>query len=191
MGMPVGDTIAVIGDGAITAGMAYEAMNHAGHLKERLFVILNDNDMSIAPPVGAMSDLSERDCRQGPLRDAEGAAEGLEAAARPRPRRRAAGAGPGHRAARGRDAVRGIRLLNTSARSTAMTCPAAGTLRARRRVPGPVLIHCVTVKGKGYAPAEGADDKYHGVAKFDVATGKQAKGKSNAPKLYAVFGQTG
>ena len=77
--MPVGDTIAVIGDGAITAGMAYEAMNHAGHLKERLFVILNDNDMSIAPPVGAMSTYLNAIADKGPFAMLKAAAEGLEA----------------------------------------------------------------------------------------------------------------
>ena len=78
MGMPVGDAIAVIGDGAITAGMAYGATNHAGHLKERLFVILNDNDMSIAPPVGAMSSYLNAIAEKGPLAILKAAAEGLE-----------------------------------------------------------------------------------------------------------------
>jgi 1-deoxy-D-xylulose-5-phosphate synthase len=190
MGMPVGDTIAVIGDGAITAGMAYEAMNHAGHLKERLFVILNDNDMSIAPPVGAMSSYLNAIAEKGPLAMLRAAAEGLEAAL------------PGPV----RDGARRARALVTG-------MPGGGTLfeefgfeyigpidghdmpqllatlrAAKARASGPVLIHCVTVKGKGYAPAEGADDKYHGVAKFDVATGVQAKGKSNAPSYTQVFG---
>jgi 1-deoxy-D-xylulose-5-phosphate synthase len=191
-GMPVGDTIAVIGDGAITAGMAYEAMNHAGHLKERLFVILNDNDMSIAPPVGAMSAYLNGIADKGPLAVLKAAAEGLEAAL------------PGPV----RDGARRARALVTG-------LPGGGTLfeefgfeyigpidghdvaqllatlrAAKARASGPVLIHCVTVKGKGYAPAEGADDKYHGVAKFDVATGAQAKGKSNAPSYTQVFGET-
>ena len=190
LGMPVGDTIAVIGDGAITAGMAYEAMNHAGHLKERLFVILNDNDMSIAPPVGAMSTYLNAIAEKGPLAMLKAAAEGLEAAL------------PGPV----RDGARRARALVTG-------MPGGGTLfeefgfeyigpidghdmgqllatlrAAKARASGPVLIHCVTVKGKGYAPAEGADDKYHGVAKFDVATGVQAKGKSNAPSYTQVFG---
>jgi 1-deoxy-D-xylulose-5-phosphate synthase len=190
MGMPVGDTIAVIGDGAITAGMAYEAMNHAGHLKERLFVILNDNDMSIAPPVGAMSTYLNAIADKGPLAALKAAAEGFEAAL------------PGPV----RDGARRARALVTG-------LPGGGTLfeefgfeyigpidghdmgqllatlrAAKARAPGPVLIHCVTVKGKGYAPAEGADDKYHGVAKFDVATGAQVKGKSNAPTYTQVFG---
>lgn len=190
MGMPVGDTIAVIGDGAITAGMAYEALNHAGHLKERLFVILNDNDMSIAPPVGAMSTYLNAIAEKGPFAMLKAAAEGLEAAL------------PGPV----RDGARRARTLVTG-------LPGGGTLfeefgfeyigpidghdmgqllatlrAAKARASGPVLIHCVTVKGKGYAPAEGADDKYHGVAKFDVATGAQVKGKSNAPSYTQVFG---
>jgi 1-deoxy-D-xylulose-5-phosphate synthase len=191
MGMPVGDTIAVIGDGAITAGMAYEALNHAGHLKERLFVILNDNDMSIAPPVGAMSAYLNAIAEKGPFAMLKAAAEGLEAAL------------PGPV----RDGARRARTLVTG-------LPGGGTLfeefgfeyigpidghdmgqllttlrAAKARASGPVLIHCVTVKGKGYAPAEGADDKYHGVARFDVATGVQAKGKSNAPSYTQVFGE--
>jgi 1-deoxy-D-xylulose-5-phosphate synthase len=191
MGMPVGDTIAVIGDGAITAGMAYEALNHAGHLKERLFVILNDNDMSIAPPVGAMSAYLNAIAEKGPFAMLKAAAEGLEAAL------------PGPV----RDGARRARTLVTG-------LPGGGTLfeefgfeyigpidghdmgqllttlrAAKARASGPVLIHCVTVKGKGYAPAEGADDKYHGVAKFDVATGVQVKGKSNAPSYTQVFGE--
>lgn len=190
MGMPVGDTIAVIGDGAITAGMAYEALNHAGHLKERLFVILNDNDMSIAPPVGAMSSYLNTIAQKGPFAMLKAAAEGLEASL------------PGPV----RDGARRARTLVTG-------LPGGGTLfeefgfeyigpidghdmgqllatlrAAKARASGPVLIHCVTVKGKGYAPAEGADDKYHGVAKFDVATGAQVKGKSNAPSYTQVFG---
>jgi 1-deoxy-D-xylulose-5-phosphate synthase len=191
MGMPVGDTIAVIGDGAITAGMAYEAMNHAGHLKERLFVVLNDNDMSIAPPVGAMSSYLNSIAEKGPFAILKAAAEGLEASL------------PGPV----RDGARRARTLVTG-------LPGGGTLfeefgfeyigpidghdigqllatlrAAKARASGPVLIHCVTVKGKGYAPAEGADDKYHGVAKFDVATGVQVKGKSNAPSYTQVFGE--
>jgi 1-deoxy-D-xylulose-5-phosphate synthase len=191
MGMPVGDTIAVIGDGAITAGMAYEAMNHAGHLKSRLFVILNDNDMSIAPPVGALQRYLNQIADKGPLAALKAVAEGVES----------------HLPGPVRDGARRARQMVTG-------MPGGGTLfeefgfdyigpidghdmgqllstlrAARARASGPVLIHCVTVKGKGYAPAEGADDKYHGVAKFDVATGAQAKAKSNAPSYTAVFGQ--
>jgi 1-deoxy-D-xylulose-5-phosphate synthase len=191
MGMPVGDTIAVIGDGAITAGMAYEAMNHAGHLKERLFVILNDNDMSIAPPVGAMSTYLNAIADKGPFAMLKAAAEGLEASL-PGPVRDGA--------RRARSLVTGLPGGGTLFEEFGFeyigpidghdTGQLLATLRAAKaRASGPVLIHCVTVKGKGYAPAEGADDKYHGVAKFDVATGVQAKGKSNAPSYTQVFGE--
>ncbi|WP_135447115.1 1-deoxy-D-xylulose-5-phosphate synthase [Tabrizicola caldifontis] len=190
MGMAVGDTIAVIGDGAITAGMAYEALNHAGHLKERLFVILNDNDMSIAPPVGAMSAYLNAIAEKGPFAMLKAAAEGLEAAL-PGPVRDGA--------RRARSLVTGLPGGGTLFEEFGFEYigPIDGhdmghlltTLRAAKaRASGPVLIHCVTVKGKGYAPAEGADDKYHGVARFDVATGQQVKGKSNAPSYTQVFG---
>ncbi len=195
LGMPVGDTVAVIGDGAITAGMAYEAMNHAGHLKSRMFVILNDNDMSIAPPVGALqkylNQIAEKAPFGGPFATLKAVAEGVEA----------------HLPGPVRDGARRARQMVTGMPGGATLFEEfgfeyigpidghdmgqlLGTLRAARaRASGPVLIHCVTVKGKGYAPAEGADDKYHGVAKFDVATGVQAKAKSNAPSYTAVFGQ--
>ncbi|TGD66082.1 1-deoxy-D-xylulose-5-phosphate synthase [Tabrizicola sp. WMC-M-20] len=191
MGMPVGDTIAVIGDGAITAGMAYEAMNHAGHLKTRMFVILNDNDMSIAPPVGALQRYFNDIAVKGPLATLKAVAEGVEA----------------HLPGAVRDGARRARAMVTGMPGGATLFEEFGftyigpvdghdmpqllaTLRAARaRATGPVLIHAVTVKGKGYAPAEGADDKYHGVAKFDVATGAQVKSKSNAPSYTAVFGQ--
>jgi 1-deoxy-D-xylulose-5-phosphate synthase len=191
LGMPVGDCVAVIGDGAITAGMAYEALNHAGHLKERLFVILNDNDMSIAPPVGAMSTYLNAIAEKGPFAMLKAAAEGLEASL-PGPVRDGA--------RRARSLVTGLPGGGTLFEEFGFDYigPIDGhdmgqllaTLRAAKaRAMGPVLIHCVTVKGKGYAPAEGADDKYHGVAKFDVATGAQVKSKSNAPSYTAVFGE--
>ena len=191
LGMPVGDTIAVIGDGAITAGMAYEAMNHAGHLKSRLFVILNDNDMSIAPPVGALQRYLNQIAEKGPFATLKAVAEGVEA----------------HLPGAVRDGARRARQMVTGMAGGATLFEEFGfeyvgpidghdmpqllsTLRAvRARASGPVLIHAVTLKGKGYAPAEGADDKYHGVAKFDVATGQQVKAKSNAPSYTAVFGQ--
>ncbi|MBC2836647.1 1-deoxy-D-xylulose-5-phosphate synthase [Paragemmobacter straminiformis] len=190
MGQPVGDTIAVIGDGAITAGMAYEAMNHAGHLGKRLFVILNDNDMSIAPPVGALSKYLNEIAAKGPLSLLKAAAEEFEA----------------HLPGPMRDGARRARQLVTG-------MPGGGTLfeelgfsyigpidghdmgqvlatlrAARARATGPVLIHAVTVKGKGFAPAESAADKYHGVSKFNPLTGEQAKSKSNAPAYTTVFG---
>ncbi|MGL5010419.1 MAG: 1-deoxy-D-xylulose-5-phosphate synthase, partial [Paracoccaceae bacterium] len=183
-------TIAVIGDGAITAGMAYEAMNHAGHLKKRLFVILNDNDMSIAPPVGAMSTYLNSIAEKGPLAALKAAAEGFEAAL-PGPLRDGA--------RRARELVTGTPGGGTMFEEFGFSYigPIDGhdmgqllsTLRAARaRATGPVLIHVVTVKGKGYAPAEAAADKYHGVGKFNPETGEQAKAKSNAPSYTSVFG---
>jgi 1-deoxy-D-xylulose-5-phosphate synthase len=192
MGMPVGDCVAVIGDGAITAGMAYEALNHAGHLKNRLFVILNDNDMSIAPPVGALQNHLNRLAEKGPFAALKAAAEGFEA----------------HLPGPVRDGARRARAIVTGTPSGGSSLfehvgfdyvgPIDGhdmgqllaTLRAvRARATGPVLIHCVTVKGKGYAPAERSDDRYHGVSKFDIATGQQVKAGSNAPSYTSVFGQ--
>lgn len=193
MGMPTGDAIAVIGDGSISAGMAYEALNNAGHEKRRLFVILNDNEMSIAPSVGAMStylsslsDLS----RKGPFGGLVALAEGIEQLA-PRPVREGA--------RRAREMVTGLESRGTFFEELGFDYigPIDGhdmgqllsVLRAARtRATGPVLIHCCTVKGKGYAPAEGSTDKYHGVGKFDVGTGVQAQAKSNAPSYTAVFG---
>jgi 1-deoxy-D-xylulose-5-phosphate synthase len=190
MGMPVGDTIAVIGDGAITAGMAYEAMNHAGALKKRLFVVLNDNDMSIAPPVGALSKYLLGLSAGSPFAALKAAAEGFEAAL-PGPLRDGA--------RRAKALVTGIPGGGTLFEELGFTYigPIDGhdmgqllaTLRAAKaRATGPVLIHAITVKGKGYAPAEASADKYHGVGKFNPETGEQAKAKSNAPSYTSVFG---
>jgi 1-deoxy-D-xylulose-5-phosphate synthase len=193
MGRPTGDSIAVIGDGSISAGMAYEAMNNAGHEGRRMFVILNDNEMSIAPPVGAMSSYLSRLYANEPLAKMKSLAEGFEAAL-PEPMRESA--------KRARQLVTG----NLTASGTLFEelgfeyiGPIDGhdmsqllpVLRAARaRATGPVLIHCCTVKGKGYAPAENSADKYHGVAKFDVISGTQAKSKPNAPSYTKVFGET-
>ena len=194
LNQPTGDAVAVIGDGSISAGMAYEAMNNAGHEGRRMFVILNDNEMSIAPPVGAMSSyLSGLYAGNTPLAAFKDIAEGFEAAL------------PGPL----RDGARRARQLGTGMPGTGGTLfeelgfsyigPIDGhdmtqllpVLRAARsRATGPVLIHCCTVKGKGYAPAEGSSDKYHGVSKFDVQTGAQSKAKSNAPSYTSVFGST-
>ncbi|PIL21122.1 1-deoxy-D-xylulose-5-phosphate synthase [Puniceibacterium antarcticum] len=192
MGRPTGDAIAVIGDGAISAGMAYEAMNNAGAEGRRLFVILNDNEMSIAPPVGAMSSYLSRLYANEPLAKIKSLAEGFEAAL-PAPMR---------------DSAKRARQMVTGALQGSGTLfeelgfdyigPINGhdmdqllpVLRAARaRATGPVLIHCCTVKGKGYAPAEASADKYHGVSKFNVASGAQAKSKPGAPSYTAVFGQ--
>lgn len=190
MGQATGDAIAVIGDGSISAGMAYEALNNAGHEKRRLLVILNDNEMSIAPPVGAMSAYLSGLYANTPLHRM---AEGFEAAL------------PGPF----RDGARRARQLVTGLPGGQGTLfeelgftylgPIDGhdmtqllpVLRAARaRADGPILIHCCTVKGKGYAPAENSADKYHGVSKFDVVSGEQKKGTSNAPSYTSVFGQT-
>ena len=191
MGQPTGDAIAVIGDGAITAGMAYEAMNAAGHLGKRMFVILNDNDMSIAPPVGALNRYLNGLSRHKPFDLLRDMAEGFEAAL-PGPLREGA--------RRARQIVTGVPSGATLFEQLGFTYigPVDGhsmpdllaTLRAAKtRATGPVLIHAITVKGKGYAPAENSADKYHGVAKFDVVSGTQAKAKSNAPAYTSVFGR--
>ncbi|MCA3505264.1 MAG: 1-deoxy-D-xylulose-5-phosphate synthase, partial [Rhodobacter sp.] len=188
MGMPTGDAIAVIGDGAISAGMAYEAMNHAGDLGKRLFVILNDNEMSIAPPVGAMSKYLSG---LNPLMPFARLAEGMEAAL-PGPLREGA--------RRARALVTGQPDRGTLFEELGFSYigPVDGhdmddllaVLRAARvRASGPVLIHVITTKGKGYAPAETAADKYHGVSKFDVLSGEQKATPSNAPAYTRVFGQ--
>ncbi|MCA3537990.1 MAG: 1-deoxy-D-xylulose-5-phosphate synthase, partial [Rhodobacter sp.] len=188
MGMQTGDAIAVIGDGAISAGMAYEAMNHAGDLGKRLFVILNDNEMSIAPPVGAMSKYLSG---LNPLMPFARLAEGMEAAL-PGPLREGA--------RRARALVTGQPDRGTLFEELGFSYigPVDGhdmddllaVLRAARvRASGPVLIHVITTKGKGYAPAETAADKYHGVAKFDVLSGEQKATPSNAPAYTRVFGQ--
>jgi 1-deoxy-D-xylulose-5-phosphate synthase len=184
--------IAVIGDGAMSAGMAYEALNNAGWRNERLIVILNDNDMSIAPPVGAMSAYLAR-LGSGQtylkLRDV-----GKQLT--------------GHLPKRWDDAI-------TRAVEHARTYVTGGTLfeelgfyyvgpidghnldhllpvlrNVRDAEIGPILVHVVTQKGKGYPPAEAASDKYHGVVKFDVTTGAQAKSKGGAPQYTKVFGES-
>ncbi|MDJ1009077.1 MAG: 1-deoxy-D-xylulose-5-phosphate synthase [Paracoccaceae bacterium] len=188
MGQATGDAVAVIGDGSISAGMAYEAMNNAGAEGRRLFVILNDNEMSIAPPVGAMSSYLSG-LYVSPFTQM---AEGFEAAL-PGPIR--------EHARRARQLVTGLpggqgTLFEELGFS--YVGPVDGhdmgqllpVLRAARaRATGPVLIHACTVKGKGYAPAETSSDKYHGVAKFDVISGTQKKSKGNAPSYTSVFGK--
>ncbi|MBU3730823.1 MAG: 1-deoxy-D-xylulose-5-phosphate synthase [Beijerinckiaceae bacterium] len=183
------NVVAVIGDGAMSAGMAYEAMNNAGAMNSRLIVILNDNDMSIAPPTGAMRSYLARLVSGGTYRNIREAAKQL-AKKLPRP-------------------------LFDSARKAeefARAFLAGGTMfeelgffyvgpidghnldhllpilkNVRDSETGPILVHVVTQKGKGYAPAEAAADKYHGVTTFDVITGTQAKPKANAPSYTSVF----
>ena len=184
------NVIAVIGDGSMTAGMAYEAMNNAGAMGSKLIVILNDNEMSIAPPVGALNNyltrlLSSKEYRK--LRKlgkdiAEKLPHPMEVAAK-----------------RAEEYARGMVTGGTlfeelgfyymgpiDGHNMDHLVPVLKNLRDSD-IPGPVLLHCVTVKGKGYAPAENSADKYHGVSKFDVITGTQHKGVSNAPSYTKVF----
>ncbi len=188
-GMETGDAIAVIGDGAMSAGMAYEALNNAGHLGKRLIVILNDNEMSIAPPVGAMSRYLSRLYAGKPLQDVRSLAKGAVSLLPP-PFREGA--------ERAKHLVKGMVVGGTLFEELGFSYagPIDGhdihallaVLRAvKARATGPVLIHAITKKGKGYAPAEASADKYHGVAKFDVPSGKQFKAKSNAPSYTRVF----
>ncbi|QPH52552.1 1-deoxy-D-xylulose-5-phosphate synthase [Pontivivens ytuae] len=185
----LGDAVAVIGDGAISGGMAYEAMNNAGHLGKRLIVILNDNEMSIAPPTGAMSNYLSRLYTEGPFEELKAAAK-TAASFLPPPFREGA--------KRAKELVKGMAVGGTLFEELGFSYigPIDGhdmdqllaVLRAvKARADGPVLIHAITKKGKGYAPAEGAPDKGHARAKFDVATGEQKKAKSNAPSYTKVF----
>lgn len=186
MGQATGDAIAVIGDGALSAGMAYEAMNNAGQAGRRLFVILNDNEMSIAPPVGAMSAyLSE--LRKG----AEGAsfAKDMEALMPPPMR---AGARRARALVTGQDQATIFEKLGFDYLGPVdghdMSALLATLRNARTRARGPVLIHVCTIKGKGYAPAETAACRYHGVSTFDVATGIGAAKAAFTPSYTSVFG---
>ncbi|WP_322096630.1 1-deoxy-D-xylulose-5-phosphate synthase [Pelagibius sp.] len=184
--------IAVIGDGAMSAGMAYEAMNNAGAMNSRLIVILNDNDMSIAPPVGAMSAYLSQLISSKPFQSVRNI--GRELVKRfPRPIEMAA--------KRAEEYARGLLTGGTLFEELGFfyVGPIDGhnldhLLPVLKNVrdadyEGPVLIHCVTQKGKGYEPAEAAADKYHGVAKFDVVTGKQSKPTPKAPAYQNVFAQ--
>ena len=188
----IGDVVAVIGDGAMSAGMAFEALNNAGHLKKRMIVILNDNEMSIAPPVGALSSYFSRLYAEAPFQELKAAAKGAVSLL-PEPFREGA--------KRARDLIKGMTVGGTLFESLGFSYlgPIDGhdmgqlvpVLRTvRERATGPVLIHVITQKGKGYAPAERARDKGHATAKFDVVTGEQAKAKSNAPSYTKVFGET-
>jgi 1-deoxy-D-xylulose-5-phosphate synthase len=195
MGEAVGDTIAVIGDGAISAGMAYEAMNNAGAEGRRLFVILNDNRMSISQPVGAMSRYISGLYANQPLNTLKDIADGVvrhlpgpmrEGALRARAlvTGMAAGAGSGGTLF---EELGFTYVGPIDGHDMSQLLPVLRAARARAN--GPVLIHCLTVKGKGYAPAEGAADCGHGVAKFEVSTGIQVKEIANAPSYTSVFGK--
>ncbi len=185
------NVIAVIGDGAMSAGMAYEAMNNAGAMDSRLIVILNDNDMSIAPPVGAMSHYlaklwsggTYQTFREGMKAITHKLPEGLEKVAK-----------------RVEEYTKGMAVGGTmfeemgfqyfgpiDGHDLDVLLPILQNVRDQEN--GPILVHVVTQKGKGFAPAEASDDRYHGVSKFDPRTGVQSKGKSNAPSYTRVFAE--
>ncbi|HBS50481.1 MAG TPA: 1-deoxy-D-xylulose-5-phosphate synthase [Rhodobacteraceae bacterium] len=187
----LGDAIAVIGDGAMSAGMAFEAMNNAGHLGKRLIVILNDNEMSIAPPTGAMSSYLSRLYAEEPFQELKAAAKGAVSLL-PEPFREGA--------KRAKEMLKGLAVGGTlfeelgfsylgpiDGHDMEQLLPVLRTVKARAT--GPILIHALTRKGKGYAPAETARDKGHATAKFNVLTGEQKKAPSNAPSYTSVFGQ--
>jgi 1-deoxy-D-xylulose-5-phosphate synthase len=187
------NVIAVIGDGAMSAGMAYEAMNNAAATDQRLIVILNDNDMSIAPPVGSMSGYLSRLISGKSYQGLRNAAKGLT---KHLPRQIEDAARKIEEYTRGM--VTGGTLFEEmgffyvgpiDGHNLDHLLPVLRNVRDAD-LDGPVLIHAVTQKGKGYAPAENATDKYHGVAKFDVVTGKQAKPTPNAPSYTKVYGET-
>ena len=186
------NVISVIGDGAMSAGMAYEAMNNAGAMNSRLIVILNDNEMSIAPPVGALSAYLARlisgrtytSLREIGKQIAKRMPKSIE-----------------EKALRVEEYARGFLTGGTlfeelgfyyvgpiDGHNLDHLVPVLRNVRDAEN--GPILVHIVTQKGKGYEPAEKSADKYHGVVKFDVATGKQAKAKSNAPSYTKVFGES-
>ncbi|SHI99722.1 1-deoxy-D-xylulose-5-phosphate synthase [Wenxinia saemankumensis] len=188
----LGDAIAVIGDGALSAGMAYEALNNAGHLGKRLIVILNDNEMSIAPPVGAMSSYLSRLYAGAPFQELKAAAKGAVSLL-PAPLQEGA--------KRARDLLKHVTVGGQLFEELGFSYLGPidghdmevllGVLRqVRSRATGPILIHAITKKGKGYAPAEGAADKGHATGKFDVVTGTQKKAKSNAPSYTSVFAKS-
>ena len=192
LGGDPGDAVAIIGDGAMSAGMAFEAMNNAGHLKRRMFVILNDNEMSIAPPVGALSAYLSRIYAGAPFHDLKLAAKGVVGLL-PEPFQEGA--------RRAKDMLKGMALGGTLFEELGFSYvgPIDGhdldqllpVLRtAHARATGPMLIHVLTKKGKGYAPAEAARDRGHATGKFDMLTGVQAKAASNAPSYTKVFAQS-
>jgi 1-deoxy-D-xylulose-5-phosphate synthase len=185
-----GHVISVIGDGSITAGMAYEAMNNAGATDSRQIVILNDNDMSIAPPVGAMSHMLAKMVSSGGYQKLRGAGKAIVKDA-PRPIKSTA--------RKAEEYTRGMFMGGTwfeelgfyyvgpvDGHDLDALIPVLENVKNMKN--GPVLIHVVTQKGKGYAPAEQSADKYHGVSKFNVITGEQSKSIPNAPSYTSVFG---
>ncbi|MFG1359300.1 1-deoxy-D-xylulose-5-phosphate synthase [Xanthobacter pseudotagetidis] len=184
--------VAVIGDGAMSAGMAYEAMNNAGAMDSRLIVILNDNDMSIAPPTGAMSAYLARLISGQTYRSLREIGKQI-AGHLPKFVERGA--------QRAEEFARGFWTGGTlfeelgfyyvgpiDGHNLDHLLPVLKNVRDAKT--GPILVHVVTQKGKGYAPAEASADKYHGVVKFDVVTGAQVKAKSNAPSYTRVFAES-
>src|SRR5215475_5836013 len=187
------NVIAVIGDGAMSAGMAYEAMNNAGAMNSRLIVILNDNDMSIAPPVGALSAYLARLVSSPPYR---GLRHFMKKIAKRLPSRMLE-----KRAIAIEEYARGLVTGGTlfdelgffyvgpiDGHNIDHLLPVLKNVRDAGN--GPFLVHVVTQKGKGYEPAEKSADKYHGVVKFDVATGAQQKAKASAPAYQKVYGES-
>ena len=187
-----GNVVAVIGDGAMSAGMAFEAMNNAAALNTRMVVILNDNDMSIAPPVGAMSAYLSRLLSSRPYRGLRYFGKQL-AQKMPEPLERTA--------RRAEEYARGLITGGTlfeelgffyvgpiDGHNLEHLLPVLKNVREARRT-NPILVHVVTQKGKGYPPAEEAADKFHGVSRFDLVTGTQAKAKANAPSYTNVFAE--
>ena len=192
LGGDPGDAVAVIGDGAMSAGMAFEALNNAGHLGTRMIVVLNDNEMSIAPPTGALSSYLTRLYTQGPFQELKAAAKGAVGLLPPPVQ---------EGARRAKEMLKGMTVGGTLFEELGFSyigpvdghdmdqlLPLLRTVKSRAT--GPVLIHAVTKKGKGYAPAENAADRGHARAKFDVVTGEQAKAKSNAPSYTGVFAKS-
>jgi len=188
----LGDAIAVIGDGAMSAGMAFEAMNNAGHLGKRLFVILNDNEMSIAPPTGALSSYLSRLYTEAPLHDLKAAAKGALSLL-PSPIQEGA--------KRAKDMLKHMTVGGSLFEELGFKYvgPIDGhdmdqllaVLRTvHERATGPMLIHVLTKKGKGYRPAELAVDKGHATGRFDVISGKQRSAPSNAPSYTKVFARS-
>ena len=186
------NVIAVIGDGSMSAGMAYEAMNNAGSMDSRLIVILNDNDMSIAPPVGAMSAYLSRLISSKSYRSLRHFAKEMSKKF-PRPIEEAA--------RRAEEYARGMVTGGTlfeelgffyvgpiDGHNLDHLLPVLKNLRDEKEK-GPVLLHVVTQKGHGYAPAEDSPDKYHGVSKFDLVTGELEKSTANTPSYTRVFAQ--
>ena len=185
-----GDAIAVIGDGALSGGMAYEAMNNAGHLGKRLIVILNDNEMSIAPPTGAMSSYLSRLYAGAPFQELKAAAKGAVSLL-PEPFQEGA--------RRAKELIKAATVGGTLFEELGFSYvgPIDGhdmdqllaVLRTvKARADGPMLIHAITKKGKGYA--EHRPDRGHATAKFDIQTGEQKKAPSNAPSYTKVFAQS-